>query len=970
MNQHGFILEREERLAEVSGTARIWRHQATGAALVSVCNDDENKCFGVTFRTPPSDSTGVAHILEHSVLCGSEKYPVKEPFVELLKGSLQTFLNAFTFPDKTCYPVASANLADFYNLVDVYLDAVFHPRLTEDILRQEGWHIEADEPDGPYSYKGVVFNEMKGVYSSPDSMLAEQSQQALFPDNTYGLDSGGNPEVIPQLTWDAFSRFHADFYHPGNARFFFWGDDPEEERLAVLGRELAGFTARTVNSQVPLQPRLDAPRWIEAPFSVSDDDEGGSDKGHITVNWMLCETTDVEEVLCLEMLEHILLGLPGSPLRKALIDSGLGEDITGGGLETHLRQVCFSTGLRSVRPSAAQDVEVLVMETLAELAEEGVSAEAVDAAVNSLEFVLRENNSGRFPRGLSAMLRSLTTWLYDGDPLAPLAWEAPLAGIKQRLARGEKLFEQAIKTWFLDNAHRAVVLLTPDKTLAGRKQAAEQARLDNIRDVLTPEDRRALVKLTEHLREVQQRQDSPEALATIPNLRPEDMPKTNKPLPAEDKQAGPVRVYAHDVDTSGIAYADALFSLDGVPDALIPLLPLYGRALTEMGTKRNDYVSLGLQLASHTGGLDAGPLFTGVRGQDQPSAWLHVGGKATRDKTGRLFDFMSEILTLPAFDDRERFTRMALEERARMEQTLIPSGHGIVAARLRAGFSPAGNLGELTGGISYLNFLRTLTDRLEADWDGVLADLNALHDHIVRRDGLFMNLTADSALISACLPLAEHFGAAVPGTPLPAAVARSKATLPKGEVLRVPAQVNYVGKGANLYDLGYTWHGSAHVVTRHLRMAWLWDQVRVQGGAYGVFCGLDRLSGAWTQVSYRDPNVAATLAAYDGSAAWLKALNPDARELGNAIVGAVGDLDAYLLPDAKGMSSLVRRLSNDTDEVRQELRDQILGVTARDFHRFGEALEATQGHSSVVVLGGDAAAAEGEKQGWEIRTVL
>ena len=371
MNTRGFSLVREERLSEVSGTVKLWRHDATGAELLSIVNNDENKCFGATFRTPPKDSTGVAHILEHSVLCGSEKYPVKEPFVELLKGSLQTFLNAFTFPDKTCYPVASANLQDFYNLVDVYLDAVFFPRIDENCFQQEGWHIEADSPAGPLRYKGVVFNEMKGVYSSPDSVLAEHSQQSLFPDMTYGLDSGGNPEVIPQLTYKAFKSFHESHYHPSNTRFFFWGDDPEEQRFALLEPYLSRFTARETDSAVPLQPRLDVPRQLEFPYASGED----GDKGHVTLNWLTCETADTGELLVLEMLEHILLGLPGSPLRKALIESGLGEDLTGGGLETDLRQTFFSVGLRSITPGTAEDVEMLIMETLAELAENGIPAE-------------------------------------------------------------------------------------------------------------------------------------------------------------------------------------------------------------------------------------------------------------------------------------------------------------------------------------------------------------------------------------------------------------------------------------------------------------------------------------------------------------------------------------------------------------------------------------------------------------------
>ena len=460
MNSHGFTLLREEELRETCGRVRLWKHDVTGAELLSVCNEDENKSFGVSFRTPPRDSTGVAHILEHSVLCGSDRYPVKEPFVELLKSSLQTFLNALTFPDKTCYPVASCNLQDFYNLMDVYLDAVFHPRIDENVLRQEGWHIEADAPDGPWQFKGVVFNEMKGVYSSPDSVLMEECQHAVFPDMLYSLDSGGDPAVIPTLTFEAFREFHASYYHPSNARFFFWGDDPEEARLARIADVLAPYEKREVHSEVPLQKRLASPRLLEVPYAASEGED--ADKAHVAVNWLLCESRETEEMFVLNMLEHIISGLPGSPLRKALMDSGLGEDISGCGLEGDLRQAYFSMGLRSIDPKNAPEVERLMMETLADLAENGVPAPAVEAALNSLEFMLRENNTGSFPRGLAAMFRSLSDWLYDGDAFAPLAWEKPLASIKKRLASGEKVFENAIRPWFLDNTHRVTLILLPD----------------------------------------------------------------------------------------------------------------------------------------------------------------------------------------------------------------------------------------------------------------------------------------------------------------------------------------------------------------------------------------------------------------------------------------------------------------------------------------------------------------------------
>ena len=966
MNTHGFSLVREERIPEVSGTVKLWRHDATGAELLSVLNHDENKCFGATFRTPPKDSTGVAHILEHSVLCGSEKYPVKEPFVELLKGSLQTFLNAFTFPDKTCYPVASANLQDFYNLVDVYLDAVFFPRIDENCFLQEGWHIEADEPDSPLSYKGVVFNEMKGVYSSPDSVLAEHCQQSLFPDMTYGLDSGGNPEVIPQLTYKAFKAFHESHYHPSNTRFFFWGDDPEEQRFALLDPYLSRFSARETDSDVPLQPHLELPRELEFPYAAGED----GDKGHVALNWLTCESGDTEELLVLEMLEHILLALPGSPLRKALIESGLGEDLTGSGLETDLRQTFFSVGLRSIVPGTAADVEMLIMETLADLAETGIPVAAIEAAVNSVEFDLRENNSGRFPRGLSAMIRSLATWLYDGDPFAPLAWEKPLAGLKSRLAAGEKVFENAITRWFLDNTHRSTVILTPDPDLAARREEAEAAKLERIRSVLSEDDRKELVAMTEALRASQQAPDSPEALAAIPSLTIADLPRENALIPSAPGKAGELAVLTHDIDTSGILYAELLFPLDAVPAELLPLVPLMGRALTEMGTTKRDFVELGTLLASKTGGLDASPLIATVRDTRQPVAKLCLGGKATSDKMGDLFALMAEVLTDADFGNRERFTQMVLEERARLEQSLIPAGHGTVMTRLRAAYSLSGRISEALGGITYLEAVRALSDRVIADWDSVRADLEILRGLVLNRQDAVLNLTADDKTLAAVLPYAAALGRALP-TAFSVPVERGPLAAPvHGEALLVPAQVNYVGKGCNIYDLGYTWHGSAHVIARHLRMGWLWDQVRVQGGAYGAFCALDRMSGTLAQVSYRDPNVEKTLAVYDATADYLRRLELSDRDLTLAVVGAIGDLDTYLLPDAKGAAALARYLTDDRDELRQTMREEILGTTRKHFAEFAEVMAEAAKTGTICVLGGSAAESAAAANGWITRKIL
>lgn len=960
-----FELLREEYVKEISGTARLWRHRDTGAELLSVVNKDENKCFGAAFRTPPPDSSGVAHILEHSVLCGSEKFPVREPFVELLKGSLQTFLNAFTFPDKTCYPVASTNLQDFYNLVDVYIDAVFHPRISEDILRQEGWHVEAESPDGPWTFKGVVYNEMKGAYSTPDSVLAEQSQQAVFPDMLYSLDSGGEPEAILGLTYDTFKNFHATLYHPSNTRFFFWGDDPEEQRLEILARELARHKRLDVRSEIPLQPRRDTPRHIEVAYAAGEDE----DRALFTLNWLLCETADVTAALTLEMLEHILEGLPGSPLRKALIESGLGEDMTGVGLESDLRQMYYSVGLKGLEPGSVPEAEMLIHETLAALAEEGIAPEAVEAAVNSVEFDLRENNSGRFPRGLSAMIQSLSTWLYDGDPLAPLAWEEPLAAIKARLASGEKVFEDALRQWFLNNEHRATVVLLPDRTLGQRRETAEKARLERIQAACTPDERRQLVEETRRLQEAQETPDSPEALATIPGLELKDLPLRNVPIPLE-KRGSDVPFLLHDLDTSGVVYFNALLPLNAVPERLLPLVPLLGRALTEMGTRKHDFVSMGMRIAAKTGGLWASPFLATAREGCAPLAWLSVGGKAVESKVEDLFGLLHEVVLDPNFDQRQRFGQMLLEAKARMEHGLVAAGHGAVSLRLRARYTITGWLEELMGGVSHLQTVRELSRRVEEDWDSVLADLQELHSLIVGSQGMVMDCTADAATGARVEGLARTLAAALPpGVKAPAAQWACP-VLPAAEAFVAPAQINYVGKGANLYQLGYRYHGSAQVIFRYLRMGYLWEKVRVQGGAYGAFCSLDRLSGTLVQASYRDPSVQRTLRVYDEAPAFLRGFHPDKRELTSAIVGAIGDLDAHLLPDAKGAASLSRYLTGDTDEARQEMRDQVLSTTGQHFRDFAEVMEQAARTGSVCVLGGSATESAAAEEGWAAQKLL
>lgn len=966
MRKHGFILVEERTLPEVGGMARLWRHEACGAEVLSIINSDENKCFGASFYTPPHNSTGVAHIIEHSVLCGSEKYPVREPFVELLKGSLQTFLNAFTFPDKTCYPVASANLKDFYNLIDVYLDAVFHPLLGEDTFRQEGWHLEADSVDGPWHYKGVVYNEMKGVYSQGESMLAEQSQQAVFPDNIYRLDSGGNPQVIPSLDYDEFRAFYNRCYHPSNARFFFWGDDPEDERLRILAQAINGATALPKLPKVPLQAPFTEPCEKEGRYPAAE----GEDRAMFTINWLLGERGNVEEALKMEMLEHILEGLPGSPLRKALMESGLGEDTIGCGLETDLRQMYYSTGLKGIQKTDIPAARKLVFAALAELAEKGIDRQAVDAAVNSAEFSYRENNSGRFPRGLSAMIQSLSTWLYGGDPLAPLAWEKPLTRIKEALAKGEKVFENAIRENFLNNGHVTVTLL-PDNDLAARRVEWECESVLAIRDKMTAQARKELVASNRLLEKRQLAPDNPADIARIPALKISDLPKRNADIPMEVSE-GAYTSITHDLPTNGIVYASLLMPVTHLPRHLAPLLPLYARSLLEWGTKKRDYSQLGMRIAATTGGVGAG-LRSGLRvGDRKPFLYFTVTGKAVYGRCDDLLGLFEEILLDPQEKPEIMLQRLALmipEDRARLEYSLQAAGHTAASMRVAARYSQDAALSELTGGISQLRFLNDLETRLKERPDEVLADFGELRRLAIGSSNSIIDVSAEGKVLLEISKKADSLMAKLPVSPGGDSILTDFApmlNLPQAEGFLTPGQVNYVAKGANLYDTGFSYHGSATVISRWLRMGRLWEEVRVAGGAYGVFCGLDRFSGTFVCSSYRDPNVDRTLAAYDGLGAFLRNFSPAESQISQAVIGAVGDLDTYLLPDARASRALGWYLAGLDKETRQRTRTEMLETSAADFRNFADVLEQVASSGAICALGGSTVAEAAKRHGWPV----
>lgn len=951
-----FALLKEQHIAELNAHVHLYRHKRTGARLLSVINDDENKVFSVNFRTTPKDSTGVAHILEHSVLSGSQKYPVKEPFVELLKGSLATFVNAFTYPDKTCYPVASQNVQDFYNLIDVYVDAVFHPLISEQTFMQEGWHYELEEAANPLAFKGVVFNEMKGAYSSPENLLARTIQQSLFPRHIYGVDSGGDPRTIPDLTYAKFKSFHETYYHPSNAFIFFYGNDDPEKRLQLMEGYLKPYKKLRVKSQVrPVKP-FKSPKNIRYAYDAGQEQDIKK-KHYLTVNWLLPDTSDPVLDLSLHILAHILIGTPASPLKKALLDSGLGEDLAGIGLESELRQHIFSTGLKGTRAREAGKIEALIFDTLHTIVRDGIDPDMIAAALNTIEFRLRENNTGAFPRGIALMLRALTTWLHEDDPFKLLAFESPLNEIRARHSADKQYFEKLIRTHLLDNVHRTTIRFKPEAGLGRRLEEEEKARLAAARATLNQAQLEELVEHTKRLKLRQETPDTPEALATIPMLKLEDLEKKSNTIPIEILQLQDVPTLYHDLFTNGIVYLDLGFDLHALPQELLPLTAIFGRALFEMGTEIEDYVKLSQRIGKSTGGIHADAVSVAGLGSGGNVIKLFVRGKSTASQSAEMLNILRDVLLKVKFDDRERLRQIVLEEKAGLEAGLVPGGHRFVNSRLRAQFDEAGWAHEAMKGIAYLFALRALAQEIDGKWPSVLERFETMRSALINRKGMICNVTLDSENWNSCKPLLESFLAALPAQDVKLSTFNVRPAIQR-EGLTIPAQVNYVGKGANLYELGYKYDGSAEVILGYLRTSYLWEKIRVQGGAYGAFVQFDDRSGVLTYLSYRDPNLAATIENYDKAAHFLKGLN-DSRlpesELTKAIIGAIGDLDAYQLPDAKGYTSMMRYLTGRTDELRQQIRDEVLSTNGEDFIAFGEVLEKAARSEAVAVMGSQSA---------------
>jgi Zn-dependent M16 (insulinase) family peptidase len=957
-----------------------------------VSSDDDNKVFGITFRTPPEDSTGVPHVLEHSVLCGSRKYQTKDPFVHLLKGSLQTFLNAFTYPDRTCYVVASQNEKDFYNLCNVYADAVFHPRAISDpmVLAQEGWHLELENKEDPLTYKGVVYNEMKGVYSSPDSLLMRASQRSIFPANTYSVDSGGDPRVIPELSFEQFSEFHHRFYHPSNSRIYFSGDDDVYKRLDFMDSYLRDFQASPEyadKSRVEWQAKTFTEPQREVQMYPAGADQ--PETHMVMVNWLLNEKpfTATEE-LTLGALDHLLMGTTSSVLYKTLMESGLGDAITGGGVSDELLQATFSVGLKGVQPDKVHEVEKLILDTLAKVAEDGFTAEDIAASMNTIEFQMREFNTGSFPKGLSIMLGAMSKWLYDRDPTEALKFEQPLAELKANISEsGSQVFQDMLKAILVDNTHRTTVELAPSKTMEEEIVQDEIKRLETIKAQLSDAQLEDIIQKTSELKALQAADDPPAATATIPSLKLGDLKREVTEYPIEvsmNENGSGITVVRHNLgSTSGIAYVSLAVDISQLSLEEVSLLPIFSKALMETGAGQYDSVQLSQKIGTHTGGVGVSDLITAVHvdggAEDVASTGenmqtkLIIRGKATSENIDELFDVFKLVLVEARLDSQQKIGELLRQSRSRLESRIQGSGHSMVSARMKARHRVGAFVEELMGGITYLDTVKSLLKEAEDDWPSLLAKLEAMREKVldpsVCRSGMLLDITGDQQVLDSIQSNVASFLNKLPGdadglklpdfskeihpwvSPAKAMMAEMLPIVDEGFV--VPTQVSYVGKSGMIYDVEEKIPGSSAVVSRFLRTRYLWDYVRVMGGAYGGFCQFSPFSGFFAFLSYRDPNLDKTLDVYDAAADALEAAaesmeaNPDALE--TAIIGTIGDMDGALSPDQKGSTAFQRWIINESPEYRQKYRDEILATKPSDFKEFAQRLRNMKNPSVAVV---------------------
>jgi hypothetical protein len=954
---HGYRVLRREGLPEIDAVFYELVHTQTGARHVHIRRADRENAFGVMFKTVPRDSTGVAHILEHVVLCGSERFPVRDPFFSMLKRSLSTFMNAFTASDWTMYPFATQNRKDFYNLMDVYLDAAFFPKLEELSFKQEGHRLELGAPDAAderLEYQGVVYNEMKGAMSSPDQVMVRSILKALYPDTTYAFNSGGEPADIPALTYAQLKEFHRRHYHPSNAYFFTYGDLPLDEHLAFIAKTvLRRFTAIDPDTDVTPQPRWPAPRTA-AFFYPFGREEDPAKKHQACLSWLTSDIRETDQVLCLALLEQILIGNAGSPLRKALIESGLGSALCdGSGFDAENRDTHFTVGLKDVGPAAAETVERLVVEVLDGLVEKGIDPQLIESAIHQLEFHRREITNTPYPYGIRLLLAVSSTWIHGGDPLRVLNFDADLTRIRRRMEQG-RFFEAQLKHFFLDNPHRLRLTLSPDPGLAEREARRVREKLDGIQRQLSVAAAAELRRDAEALRRLQEAQES---LDCLPTLQRGDIPADVEKI-VESRSEPQQGLSVYEQSTSGIVYYAAAAAAGGLPAALTGLVPFFCHAFSRVGTARRDYGDMARRIDAFTGGvgLAANPR-TGFDGHGRCVPLVALTSKSLVRHLAPMFDILAELLGESDYSDTSRLKTLLLEYRAGLESMIVHNGHRLAMSLSARRFSRARALSEDWGGVHQLTGIKRRLDGLSDErLEELGAELARIGVHLWGRSRPRSAVIGEPDTVAR----AGTHAAAVLNATGPGAVEtaqESEAGFPGPRLWEgwsTETAVNFVAAGFATVRLEHPDSAALAVMAKLLRSLYLHREIREKGGAYGGFALYNSEDGVFSLASYRDPHIVATLNVFGGAADFLRSGRFDETDIKEAILQVCSEIDKPDPPGPAARKAFFRRVVGLSDEMRERFKQRLIGLSRQ------EVLAAAERHFSggldqwsVAVIGSE-----------------
>ena len=916
------------KIADIESMGYILRHKKSGARVCVISNEDDNKVFSIGFRTPPEDETGVPHIIEHTTLCGSDKFPVKDPFIELAKGSLNTFLNAMTYPEKTLYPVASYNERDFKNLMEVYLDAVFHPNITKykEIFMQEGWHYELESEDAPLTINGVVYNEMKGAYSSPDEVLETAIMEALFPDNTYSKNSGGNPEKIPELTYENYLAFYHKYYHPCNSYIYLYGDMDIEERLTWLDEEyLSHYDANEVevHSQIQLQKPFDAVVSERRTYPITED-EPEEKHTYLSYNKVVGTVLDRELYQAFSVLDYVLVSAPGAPVRQALIDAGIGEDVYGS-FEDGMLQPMFSIVAKNADESDQTRFVQIIEETLQKLVKEGLNQDSLLAGINSAEFRFREADYGQFPKGLLYGLQCMESWLFDDTkPFIHLECLDTLQFLREQIKTG--YFEDLIQKYLLDNAHGAVVVVAPEKGLNRAKEQALAEKLAAYKAGLSDEEVQALIAQTRHLREYQEEPSKEEDLLKIPMLGREDMKKEAMPFSNKEENMGEIPVVRHEAPANGIDYITLMFECNDIAEEEVPYLGLLRAVLGYVNTRSYSYADLANAINIYTGGITSGvSMYPDLKNHDAMAVKFEIRMKVLESNLEHAMKLAEEILNSSDLHDTKRLAELIAQVKSRLQVNLSSSGHTVAAMRALSYESVYAFYNDATIGIAYNQMIRRLDEQMKENPQAVAEKLQQLIEKVFVRKRMLVSFTGEEGSYEKASPIMQKYLEKLPeGTPAQAAI--HPVLSKKNEGFTDASQIQYVARSGNFISHGYAYHGTLKILKMILSYEYLWMNIRVKGGAYGCMSSFLRTGDSYF-VSYRDPNLAKTNAVYEKIPEYVASFDPDERDMTKYIIGTFGALDTPLNPEAKGSRSMAAYLEHLTyEEIQKEIQ-----MTAANF---------------------------------------